>query len=71
MVLNWSEMRTSELKEHLSAVTLAQAGMNKDASKKEVVIDSANLPLNIVYKGRRYILILTKNDKLILNKNTD
>lgn len=35
---------------------------------KEVVIDKEDLPLTIIYKGKRYILILTKNDKLILNK---
>lgn len=39
--------------------------------KKELVVDKNGLPLNIVYKGKRYILILTKNDKLILNKYTD
>ena len=48
-----------------------QKEINIDASKKEIFIDRANLPLNIVYKNRRYILILTKNDKLILNKYTD
>ncbi|MBI5682418.1 MAG: hypothetical protein HZC45_04545 [Deltaproteobacteria bacterium] len=42
-----------------------------DISKKEIAVDKNNLPLNIIYKEKRYILLLTKNDKLILNKNTD
>lgn len=45
--------------------------IEKSISKREVVIDKGNLPLNIVYKGRRYILLLTKNDRLILNKYED
>lgn len=45
--------------------------IKREIDKKEVVLDKDNLPLNIVYKGKRYILILTKNDKLILNKSTD
>ncbi len=42
-----------------------------EKEKNEIVLVRDNLPLNITYKGRKYILILTKNDKLILNKNTD
>ncbi len=38
---------------------------------KELLINKDELPLPIIYKGKRYILILTKNDKLILNKYTD
>lgn len=40
-------------------------------SKKELNVEKEDLPLTIVYKNKRYILILTKNDKLILNKPTD
>lgn len=45
--------------------------LNQKSVSRELVLDKNNLPLNIVYKGRRYVLLLTKNDKLILNKNTD
>lgn len=37
-------------------------------SKKELTIEEEDLPLTIIYKNKRYILILTRNDKLILNK---
>jgi len=40
-------------------------------SPKEILINKDDLPITIVYKGKRYILILTKNDKLILNKYAD
>lgn len=40
-------------------------------SKKEMTVEREDLPLTIVYKNKRYILILTKNDKLILNKHTE
>lgn len=39
-------------------------------AKKELTIEKEDLPLTIVYKNKRYILILTRNDKLILNKQT-
>lgn len=39
-----------------------------DPFKKELFLERKDLPLTIIYKGKRYILILTKNDKLILNK---
>lgn len=38
---------------------------------REMVLGKDNLPLTIFYKDKRYILILTKNDKLILNKYED
>lgn len=44
---------------------------SKDCIKSELVVDKDVLPLVIVYKGKRYILILTQNDKLILNKYTE
>jgi len=44
---------------------------DKNILKKELLINKDDLPLTIVYKEKRYILILTKNDKLILNKYTD
>lgn len=39
--------------------------------KNKLVVDRDTLPIIIVYKEKRYILILTKNDKLILNKYTE
>jgi len=39
-------------------------------AKKELTIEKEDLPLTIIYKKKRYILILTRNDKLILNKQT-
>ena len=45
--------------------------LEKGISKKELTVDKDALPMSIVYKGKRYILLLTKNDKLILNKYTD
>jgi len=44
---------------------------DKNILKKELLINKDDLPLTIVYKEKRYILILTKNDKLILNKYTN
>ena len=44
--------------------------LEKGISEKELTADKDDLPFTIVYKGKRYILILTKNDKLILNKYT-
>lgn len=40
-------------------------------AKRELLLGANELPLTIVYGGRRYVLILTKNDKLILNKYED
>lgn len=40
-------------------------------SKNDLTVEKEDLPLTIVYKNKRYVLILTKNDKLILNKPTD
>jgi hypothetical protein len=40
-------------------------------SKKELIVEKEDLPLTIIYKNRRYILILTRNDKLILNKQAE
>ena len=45
--------------------------MKKEESqgiKKQLVVDKSDFPLSILYNGKEYILILTKNDKLILNK---
>lgn len=35
---------------------------------RAIVLKKDDLPLTILYNEKRYILILTKNDKLILNK---
>jgi hypothetical protein len=40
-----------------------------DISKNELLLEKGDLPIFIVYKEKRYVLILTKNDKLILNKH--
>jgi hypothetical protein len=39
--------------------------------KKELVVEKADLPLRVTYASKRYVLILTRNDKLILNKATE
>jgi len=39
--------------------------------KKRIILKEEDLPLIIEYKDKRYILILTKNDKLILQKAID
>lgn len=41
---------------------------DRDKTRRELFLDRWQLPLTIIYKEKRYILILTKNDKLILNK---
>lgn len=46
-------------------------GNNNDISNKGLVVEKEDFPMTIIYKGKRYILILTKNDKLILNKYED
>jgi hypothetical protein len=38
---------------------------------REIVLKKDDLPLTILYNEKRYILILTRNDKLILNKNEE
>jgi hemin uptake protein HemP len=43
----------------------------KTARHKGLVLSRDDLPLTIEYKGKRYTLILTKNDKLILNKTIE
>lgn len=40
----------------------------KEVIKNGIVLERDKLPMTLIYKGKRYILILTKNDKLILNK---
>jgi hypothetical protein len=41
---------------------------HQSVTKKELVLEKSDLPLTILYKGTRYILLLTKNDKMLLNK---
>jgi hemin uptake protein HemP len=38
------------------------------ATQKTVTLDRSNLPLSINYDGKRYILVLTKSNKLLLQK---
>ncbi len=42
--------------------------VEKTELEKKLVVKGKNLPLAITYKVKEYILMLTKNDKLILNK---
>jgi hypothetical protein len=39
--------------------------------KKELVLKAKDMPLIIRYGDKRYVVILTKNDKLILQKPID
>lgn len=45
--------------------------IKKVSSKKVMDIKKEDLPLIIEYKDKRYVLIRTKNDKLILQKAID
>jgi hemin uptake protein HemP len=40
----------------------------KSVSRQGLVLSRDDLPMTIEYKNKKYTLILTKNDKLILNK---
>lgn len=37
-------------------------------SNETLVVRKEQLPLTIVYNDKRYVLVLTKQDKLLLNK---
>lgn len=37
-------------------------------TNETMVVTKEHLPLTIVYNGKRYVLVLTKQDKLLLNK---
>lgn len=37
-------------------------------TSETLVLTKKQLPLTIVYNGKRYVLVLTKQDKLLLNK---
>jgi hypothetical protein len=49
----------------------AQEPLDKGLNRKGLVLSRDDLPMTIEYKGRKYTLILTKNDKLILNKTVE
>ncbi|WP_407938645.1 hemin uptake protein HemP [Nitrospira japonica] len=38
-------------------------------SRDPLVLTKSQLPMMIVYNGRQYVLILTKQGKLLLNKS--
>lgn len=40
----------------------------KEMLKRELAVERENLPLVIIYKDKRYVLILTKNERLVLHK---
>ncbi len=40
-------------------------------TKNALVLKAKDLPLVIAYGGKKYVLILTKNDKLMLQKAID
>ncbi len=44
---------------------------NNQSSQKVVVLKKEDVPLIIKYKDKRYVLLLTKNDRLILQKAID
>ncbi len=37
-------------------------------TNETMAVTKERLPLAIVYNGKRYVLVLTKQDKLLLNK---
>lgn len=41
---------------------------DKNLVKKELVLEKRDLPLTIIYKDKKYVLLLTKNDRVLLNK---
>lgn len=69
--MNKIETKGKDISKLVPAVLPSNGSIGGIKQGKEIVLNKDKLPLNIVYKGRRYVLILTKNDKLILNKNTD
>lgn len=44
------------------------AELEKDALRKILRVEKVSLPLTIIFKDKRYVLMMTKNDKLILQK---
>lgn len=46
---------------------VVESGLSPD-SKRELILEKKDFPMTMTYSGKKYILILTKNDKLILNK---
>ncbi|HET6465204.1 MAG TPA: hypothetical protein VFH55_06310 [Nitrospiria bacterium] len=45
-----------------------EGSKNIEGLKKELIVTKDILPLRIQYGDKHYILILTKNGKLLLNK---
>ncbi len=37
-------------------------------TNESLVLDKSQLPLTIIYHDKRYVLMVTKQDKLLLNK---
>ena len=66
-----SETKDKNILKHVPASPPPNASIGGIKQGKEILINKDDMPITIVYKGKRYILILTKNDKLILNKYTD
>jgi hypothetical protein len=44
---------------------------DKTPGRQGLVLSRDDLPMTIEYKDKKYTLILTKNDKLILNKTIE
>ncbi len=42
-----------------------------ETAKRELILDKRDFPMTMTYNDKRYILLLTKNNKLILNKFTE
>lgn len=45
--------------------------VEENKEKKELVLKANDMPLIIRYGEKKYVVILTKNDKLILQKPID
>ncbi len=41
---------------------------DKNVVKKELVLEKSDLPLTVIYKDNKYVLLITKNDRVLLNK---
>lgn len=47
---------------------VVKPSMSGAITNDSLVLLKEQLPLTIIYNGRRYVLVLTKQDKLLLNK---
>lgn len=45
-----------------------RSSLSEVIANETMVVTKEQLPLTIVYHGKRYVLVRTKQDKLLLNK---